>query len=76
MAILKKDKGGQAVFIAAIFGLAAMIVFFLALPTLLSFTSETVANLDNAFASLLIMLIPIFVFVMIVWAVIAIARSE
>jgi hypothetical protein len=70
------NRKGQAVFFAAIMGLGAIIVFFVALPTLLSFISYGISQTDNAFAKFLMSITPFFIFIMIIWGIIAIARSE
>lgn len=69
------NKKGQGVFFAVILGLGMIIVFFLALPMLLDFISEGMAGTDNAFALLIMAIIPIFMFMMIIWAILAMARN-
>lgn len=71
-----KQKKGQEVFFAAFFALAALIIFFLTLPTMLSFISTMVSGSTNKFANLMVLVIPAFMFIMIIWTTIAIARSE
>jgi len=72
----KMNKRGQAVYLAAIIGLAVIIAFFLALPALMSFLNIGLEGTNQPFTKLLIGLIPIFIFVMIIILIIKIARSE
>ena len=70
------NKKGQGVFLAAILGLAAIIAFFLALPLLLSFISYGMSQATSPFTKLLMAIIPAFIFIMLIWMIIAWARNQ
>ena len=58
---------GQAVFFGAIFGLLAMIVFFISLPVILDFFAIGKASINQPFVSMVIDFTPFFLFIMICW---------
>jgi hypothetical protein len=70
------NKSGQGVFLAAIIGLAAIIVFILMLPILMQFIGIGIASIDQPFTILLIGVMPVFVIIMIIWWIIAMARNQ
>ena len=70
------NSKGQAVFLAAIFGIGMIVVFFIALPFILDFVAYGQSQTDNAFAKFLMMITPFFMFIMIIWIILKIARGE
>jgi len=70
------NKRGQSVFVAAIVGCAMIIIFVITLPTLLSMIAYGQSFTNNVFAKFLMALTPVFLFMMIIYVIIRIARSE
>jgi hypothetical protein len=70
------NKKGQAVFIAAIVGMIMLFVFIAMLPTMISMVVYGQTQTDNWAAKFFMALIPVFLFIMILFVTIRIARSE
>jgi hypothetical protein len=70
------NRKAQGVFLAAILGLAGIIAFILALPILMDFLGYGISQVDQPFTILLIGIIPVFIFVMLIWGILAMARNQ
>lgn len=70
------NKKGQGVFIAAIVGAFLVITFFLMLPILYDVITAASGSISQPIVRLLIDAIPFFIFIMICWFILKIARSE
>jgi len=66
----------QAVFIAAIIGFMMIVVFFLALPMLNSMISVAKSQNSSPFERLLMDGIVFFIFIIIMFVIIKLARSD
>jgi len=70
------NKSGQAVFIGVLFGLFMLLIFFISLPILGTFIGQAKTQINEPFVLMVMGFIPFFIFIMICWITLKVARSE
>ena len=70
------NKSGQAVFIGVLFGLFMLLIFFISLPILGTFIDQAKTQIHEPFVLMVFGFIPFFIFIMICWITLKVARSE
>ena len=70
------NKSGQAVFIGVLFGLFMLLIFFISLPILGTFIDQAKTQINEPFVLMVMGFIPFFIFIMICWITLKVARSE